>query len=428
MNDIRFIEWFGGVGGFRLGLERANQTQGTRRIQPEGNGNGREFEAEPAQLGKPHFRPELEGTGDYRPYKGQEEGGRWQGGDKLPHEGYSGCVKGTNGESARFHCVWYCDIDRYAVRVYNRNFRETWRPTDARRVSAESIPDFDLLCAGFPCQSFSIAGKRKGFQDTRGTLFFEIARIAKVKRPRLLLLENVRGLLSHDEGRTFQIILATLDELGYDVEWEVLNSKHFGVPQNRERVFIIGHLRDEPWKEVFPLGEGNQFHAGTPEETQGEGQWLRSVDSNYWKGGARQMIKVGNIDSKGHNSVWGRVYSPEGIATNLNSEGGGLGAKTGLFSIPSVSNSLDADGYLRFGERPRDEYGIPTLVPIGRRRIRRLTPTECERLQGFPDGWTEFGAGGNRISDTQRYKMCGNAVTVNVVTEIGRKILGVTNE
>ena len=123
------------------------------------------------------------------------------------------------------------------------------------------------------------------------------------------------------------------------------------------------------------------------------------------------MIKVGNIDSKGHN-----------LAPNLNSEGGGLGAKTCLFSIPSISNSLDADGYLRFGERPRDEYGIPTLVPIGRRRIRRLTPTECERLQGFPDGWT------GRVSDTQRYKMMGNAVTVNVVTEIGTKILGVTSE
>jgi len=109
------------------------------------------------------------------------------------------------------------------------------------------------LVGGFPCQSFSIAGKRKGFDDTRGTLFFDIARIVKVKRPRIVFLENVKGLLNHDNGRTFTTIIATLDELGYNAEWQVLNSKHFGVPQNRERVFIVGYLRGECQPEIFPL-------------------------------------------------------------------------------------------------------------------------------------------------------------------------------
>src|SRR5690606_37494355 len=118
----------------------------------------------------------------------------------------------------------------------------------------------DLITGGFPCQAFSFAGKRRGFEDTRGTMFFEIARIAKQIEPRFLLLENVKGLLSHDKGRTFAIILSTLDELGYDVEWQVLNSKDFGVPQNRERVFIVGHSRGAGGREVFPI-EGENGNA-----------------------------------------------------------------------------------------------------------------------------------------------------------------------
>ena len=114
---------------------------------------------------------------------------------------------------------------------------------DARTIDPAALPDIDLICGGFPCQSFSIAGRRGGFTDTRGTLFFEIARLAAAKRPRYLLLENVPGLLSHDEGRTFQTILNALDELGYDVAWQVLNSKDLGVPQSRNRVYIVGYLR-----------------------------------------------------------------------------------------------------------------------------------------------------------------------------------------
>ena len=172
-------------------------------------------------------------------------------------EGIQGLQSNINRNSpqrATFSCVGYCDINKYAVQCYNENFGENHKPTDVTTIDWSKEPDFDLLCAGFPCQSFSIAGKRLGFDDTRGTMFFEIARCVREKQPRLLLLENVKGLLSHDQGKTFATILSTLDELGYDAEWQVLNSKDYGVPQNRERVFIVGHLRGQGGGKVFPVG------------------------------------------------------------------------------------------------------------------------------------------------------------------------------
>lgn len=152
-----------------------------------------------------------------------------------------------------FECVGYCEIDKYAKQAYEAMYDTGGELyfDDARKIVPEQLPDFDLLVGGFPCQSFSIAGARKGFDDTRGTLFFEIARIAAVKKPKYLYLENVPGLLNHDSGKTFETILRTLDELGYDVCWQVLNSKNFGVPQSRNRVFIIGYLRGQCAVEVL---------------------------------------------------------------------------------------------------------------------------------------------------------------------------------
>lgn len=152
-----------------------------------------------------------------------------------------------------FECVGYCEIDKYAKQAYEAMYDTGGELyfDDARKIVLEQLPDFDLLVGGFPCQSFSIAGARKGFDDTRGTLFFEIARIAFVKKPKYLFLENVPGLLNHNQGRTFETIIHTLDELGYDVCWQVLNSKNFGVPQSRNRVFIIGYLREQCAGEVL---------------------------------------------------------------------------------------------------------------------------------------------------------------------------------
>lgn len=247
-------------------------------------------------------------------------------------------------------CIGFSEIDKYAIQIYQKHFPKHKNYGDITQINARDLPDFDLVVGGFPCQAFSVAGSRRGFNDTRGTLFFEIARIAQEKKPRLLLLENVKGLLSHDQGRTFRTIISTLDELGYDCQWQVLNSKNFGVPQNRERVFIVGHLRGTSRPEVFPIVGGNPK-------------------------ALKQIIGGGQGN---------RVYDVDGLSTTIASQAGGQGAKTGLYKI----------------------YG----------GIRRLTPMECERLQGFTDGWTEG------VSDTQRYKCLGNAVTVNVIEAIIKKL------
>ena len=175
-----------------------------------------------------------------------------------------------NVNKKRFKTVFANDNDKYAIQTYNKNFGENWEATDIRKIKADSIPDFDMLCGGFPCQAFSIAGKRKGFEDTRGTLFFEIARIIKFKKPQIVFLENVKGLLNHNKGQTFSIIIQTLSELGYDVQWMVLNSKFFGVPQNRERVFIIGSLRGTSRSEILPFGKGGEKNIQIPEIDEGQ--------------------------------------------------------------------------------------------------------------------------------------------------------------
>lgn len=200
------------------------------------------------------------------------------------------------GIGDRGECVGFSEIDPYAIQIYKRHFPQHKNYGDITKIKPEELPDFDFLCGGFPCQAFSVAGKRRGFKDTRGTMFFEVARIIREKSPRYLLLENVKGLLSHDEGRTFGTILRTLDELGYDAEWQVLNSKDFGVPQRRERVLIVGYLRGEPRPEVFPITGSNPNH-------------LREITSEV-------------SDAQ-------RIYDARGIAKTLKALGGGLGAKQG---------------------------------------------------------------------------------------------------
>jgi len=342
--------------------------------------------------------------------------------------------------------VGYSEVDKYAIEIYNKHFKKGINYGDATRIDATKLPNFDLLVGGFPCQAFSVAGNLRGFDDTRGTLFFDIARILAHKKPKYFILENVRGLLSHDNGRTFQTILKVLTDLGYMVQWEVLNSKKFGVPQNRERVYIVGHIRGSSRPEVFPIGEVNS-----------ENNRL-----NHPKEITKDM------------SMAYRVYDPSGISTTLRAVGGGVGAKTGLYQIVKRSGKVKADqknascltggargdgnhsytdwivqdgvmvtevtkkGYAVAEEGDSINLSVPNSKTrrgrVGKKvaqtldtgvhqytlrssRIRRLTPTECERLQGFPDGWTEG------ISDTQRYKCLGNAVTTNVVCEIAKRLL-----
>jgi len=275
----------------------------------------------------------------------------------------------TTQKNTKSYATTVITLKEGTVYVHIRKQVRNWG--DATKINAKELPDFDLLVGGFPCQAFSVAGKRAGFNDTRGTLFFDIARICKEKRPQHLVLENVKGLLSHDSGKTFQTILGVLADLGYFVEWQVLNSKYFGVPQNRERVFIVGHLGGEPRRKVFPIYGTNR-------------QNRLSSDAIAWSKSHRTGKSPEDYKRKNRGKTEMRI-NKNGILNTL-STGDGCGNQ-------STSNFID-------------KY-----------KIRRLTPLECERLQGFPDGHTEG------LSDTQRYKTLGNAVTVNVVQAVMEKLL-----
>ena len=428
-------------------------------------------------------------------------------------------------ESAGHECVGFCEIDKYARASYKaiHNTEGEIELHDITAVSDESIRGFgsvDIICGGFPCQAFSIAGHRRGFEDTRGTLFFEICRFASILRPKYLFLENVRGLLNHDGGATFETIIRTLDGLGYDVEWQVLNSKNFGVPQNRERVFIIGHFRGQRTRNVFPLGRGSQSIssqsvvkignvnpsgngmngevyqadglAPTLTTNKGEGQKiaipvLTPDRTNKRQNGRRfktdgepmftltaqdrhgvvvenEIKKYGTIQPNYNQS--GVVYDTDGIAPTIRAyQGGGLEPKIiqrghgynkgGEHDIaPTLtSNSYHENNVLKITEATKQGYAEAEIGDsvnlshpnsktrrgrVGKQiantlltgesqgvvgpdfRIRKLTPRECWRLQGFPD-WA-FDKAQEVNSNSQLYKQAGNSVTVNVISAIAKEL------
>lgn len=341
-------------------------------------------------------------------------------------------------------CVGYSEIDKYAIKVYERNFPNVKNFGDITKINADELPDFDCLVGGFPCQAFSIAGKRKGFEDTRGTLFFDLARILRAKRPRLFVFENVKGLLSHDSGRTFKTIIQAIDELGYDCQWQVLNSKNFGVPQNRERVYIVGHLRGTPRPEVFPIGESDGWDSESREVDRRK--ISSTVTSRFAKGVGNTESRIIDVVVKTDGTTFkkigevaneirqlnnpthsnDRVYASDGISPTLNTMQGGNRQPF----IAAQRGRYNSDGETEQQLEPRFDGVSNTLTAVQKDnivhdtvRIRRLTPKECERLQGFPDDWTALGVGDEPISDTQRYKMCGNAVTTNVVQAVFERIL-----
>lgn len=387
-------------------------------------------------------------------------------------------------EVGGFECVGYCEIDKFAKQAYETlyNTKGEMYFEDARNICPDDLPDIDLICAGFPCQSFSLAGKQRGFDDTRGTLFFEVARVAAAKRPALLYLENVQNLLSHDKGWTFETILEVLDDIGYDVSWTVLNSANFGVPQSRNRVFITGFLRGRCAGEIFAFSQAN------PKTLK---QRLPGREGN-------------------------RVYDSNGLAITLTSSAGGFGGRTGLYILPIKSKTKIGYQFAHSGDSINTAYannntrrgrvgeGIahtetttatlavylidmnpsPQLTELARcitarqdsgisnrkgehsavlvivkeitpdeikelngikaeesntdktagviilsdeednqyiAYIRKLTPKECWRLQGFTDEqFNKVKAIG--MSDSQLYKMAGNAVTVPAVFAISREL------
>jgi DNA (cytosine-5-)-methyltransferase len=409
--------------------------------------------------------------------------------------------------SAGHECIGFCEIDKFARASYKaiHNTEGEIELHDITTVTDEEIRNIghvDVICGGFPCQSFSIAGSRRGFEDTRGTLFFEIARFADILKPKYLFLENVKGLLNHDRGNTFKTILGALDGLGYDVEWQVLNSKNFSVPQNRERVFIIGHLREGRTRRVFPIirenaksdnqqskieivgntknpngtsqGTGsivydsnglvgtlcardykepkqiaipvltpdraNKRQNGRRFKTDGEPMFTLTAQDRHGVVVENKVKQVGNLidtESFGGNPHRGRVYDISGISPCLNCVGGGglepkirvKEATSQGYAEAEIGDSVNLSHPNSKTRRGRVGKQIANTLLTGESqgvvepdfRIRKLTPRECWRLQGFPD-WA-FDKAQEVNSNSQLYKQAGNSVTVNVIEVIAKELL-----
>ena len=319
--------------------------------------------------------------------------------------------------------VGWVEINKFARQSYQAMYDTTgeWTTTDINKVTDEEWREFngtvELIAGGFPCQSFSIAGKREGFLNkTKGTLFFEVARAVKQIKPRFVFLENVKGLLNHDKGNTFRTILNTFDELGYDVQWRVLNSKNFGVPQNRERVYIVGHIRGDSGREVFSIfgedGEVNQANV-------------------------KQIGNISDSKSFGGNPQTGRVYADDGLSPTLNTmQGGGREPKVMVkeatqkgYDVATVGDNINISQPNSKTRRGRVGHSIANTLVTGSEqatltseyRIRKLTPRETWRLQAFPDELFDKAQQAG-LSDSQLYKQAGNSVTVNVIEYIGKMI------
>lgn len=390
-------------------------------------------------------------------------------------------------ENSGHTCIGHIERDKYALKSYKAIYdikENEYEGKDITEIEdfTELKGKFELLTGGFPCQSFSIAGHRKGFDDIRGTMFFHLAKILEQAKPQFLLFENVKGLLSHDRGNTFGVILSTLDALGYNTQWQVLNSKDFGVPQNRERVYITGYLRDGSGREIFPLKRASRKDYGNEYTTTVPTKYRGSGEETYIKSESK-ILRIAGGTTQGK-----RVYSTKGLSCTLSANGGGQGAKTGLYAIPILTpdrinkrqngRRYKTDGEPMFTLTAQDRHGViigekdntvkiknctkkgyqeakpgdginlaypesktrrgrvgdrvsNTLTANGNMgtldwngkeyRIRRLTPKECWRLQGFPD-WAFERAKEAGTSDTQLYKQAGNAVTVNVIQAIGREL------
>jgi len=292
-------------------------------------------------------------------------------------------------------CVFASEWDKHAAKTYYENYG-VFPKGDITKIDAKDIPEHDVLCAGFPCQAFSISGKRKGFEDTRGTLFFDVARVARKHKPKIIFLENVKNFAKHDCGKTLATVKETLNELGYKVFYRVLNASHYGLPQNRERIYIVGFRDDLGVEEFFfPEAKGKKTCLLDVLETNPVGAKVINrpdikITKNYEpeidEAGELKLlnkpIRIGQVNKGGQGE---RIYSPYGHAITLSAYGGGVGSKTGLYLI---------DGH-----------------------VRKLSPRECARVQGFPEDFKI-----NSLS-TQAYKQFGNSVALNVLEEITKAIL-----
>lgn len=291
-------------------------------------------------------------------------------------------------ESLGAKCVYSSDWDIPAQKVYADNFGDV-PDGDITKIDENSIPDHDILCAGFPCQAFSISGKQKGFADVRGTLFFDVARIIKAKKPKVVFMENVKNFVSHNSGATLQAIKQVINDLGYSFFYKVLNAADFGVPQKRERVYMVCFRNDLCITEFsYPKPIKLTCHVEDlllSDENMVKSLYVERKDT-YFNGTkddtySDKPIRLGIVNKGGQGE---RIYSVKGIAITLSAYGGGVFSKTG--------------GYLING------------------KTRKLHPRECARLMGFPDSY--------KISDSpnQAYKQFGNSVVIDVLQLIAKNM------
>lgn len=291
-------------------------------------------------------------------------------------------------ESFGARCVYSSEWDKAAQEVYYKNFNDM-PDGDITKVDEKNIPTHDILCAGFPCQTFSISGKQKGFDDSRGTLFFDVARIAKYHKPKIIFLENVKNFATHDNGNTLNVVLTTLEEIGYNVYYKVLNSVDYGIPQKRERIYILCFRKDLDIKNFkFPEKVKLVKHVEDFLEENSDVSiydekkypiiYNGKLDNEY----SNKMIRLGTVNKGGQGE---RIYSVKGIAATLSAYGGGVFAKTG--------------GYLIDG------------------KVRRLSPRECARIMGYPDTY--------KIANNKNeaYKQFGNSVVIDVLQYIVLEII-----
>lgn len=285
-------------------------------------------------------------------------------------------------------CVFSSDIDEKVREIYQLNFGE--EPAgDISKILCENIPDFDILCAGFPCQPFSIAGLRRGFEDSRGTLFFEVARILKEKQPKAFILENVKGLVSHDQGNTLQVIMNTLDELGYDAKYKIMNALDYGIPQNRERWYCVGFLKElkVDFKQVFPEKKELLFTIEDIIEKNKKGYEITPIAEKNIQIHLPKFLEKNKTSDK--NVILANEIRPSKCSFRNN----------GI--APCLTAKMGTGG-----------NNVPVIVNYKR----KLTERECLTLMGFPENYKI------KENNFQSYKQIGNSVIVPILTEIADNI------
>lgn len=376
--------------------------------------------------------------------------------------GIGGFALGLRQAGIEFEEHWFSEIDKNAINIYKKHFPNAKELGDVRAIRDFFGIKADIITFGFPCQDLSVAGKRRGLAGDRSGLFFEAMRIIRELKPQYFIFENVKGLLTNNRGADFVRCLREIADIGlYECEWQLVNTS-WVLPQNRERVYFVGRLGGQSGAKIFPLFSGGETADGL------QGQYTNTITSEgYTKNRqasyiieGQQFQKVRQINRAEKNHQQDRGYSPEGICPALNTVGGGnLEPKIAVYGLyANVSknyrrpplfeksrclkaNKSDASICIqpvltpdriikRQNGRRMKENGEPSFTLTAQdihgiydgQAIRKLTPLECERLQGFPDGWTEYGADGRKMSDSARYKALGNAVTVNFPRMIGEKL------